>query len=37
MAVIAALDNPLAIFLTDDFTDVVSPHDDSTYGRSASA
>jgi hypothetical protein len=35
MAVIAALNNPLAVFVTDDLADVVPPHDDSAHRRPA--
>jgi hypothetical protein len=36
MPVIAALDNPLALFLADDLADVVPPNDDSTHRRATS-
>jgi hypothetical protein len=36
MAVIAALNNPLAIFLSDDLADVVPPNDDSAHRRATS-
>jgi hypothetical protein len=32
MAVVAALDDPLTVFLTDYFTDVVRPNHDGTDG-----
>src|ERR1700755_2239402 len=35
MAVIAALDNPLAVLLADDLTDMVTPDDDRANGRAA--
>ena len=35
MAIIAALHDPLAVLLTDDLADVVTPHDDGTHRRAA--
>lgn len=35
MTVIAALDYPLAIFVTDDLADVVPPDNDGAYGWAA--
>jgi len=35
MTVVAALHDPLAVLLTNDLTDVVTPDDDRANGRSA--
>lgn len=33
MTIVAAIHDPLAIFLADDFSDVVTPHHDGADGR----